>query len=120
MKVLVCGGRHYYDQKRLKKELDDVDVILGPISAIVTGGATGADALAERWAKENGLEPIVYKADWYPGGKLDRGAGPKRNSRMLQEHPDIDLVVAFPGGSGTTDMVAKAKKSNLHVLEIGR
>jgi UDP-N-acetylmuramoylalanine-D-glutamate ligase len=33
-----------------------------------------------------------------------------------KEHPD--LVVAFPGGRGTTDMISRAKKAGVKVMEI--
>lgn len=35
---------------------------------------------------------------------------------MLREKPD--LVVAFPGGPGTRDMISQAKKARVKVIEI--
>ena len=45
-----------------------------------------------------------------------RGAGPVRNARMLVEKPD--LVIAFPGGPGTADMVRRARAAGVEVVEI--
>jgi hypothetical protein len=73
----------------------------------------GADYFAMRWAKLRGVEFITVKADWDKDGKL---AGPIRNSVMLREH-NPDLVVAFKGGAGTADLVRKAKKAGIEVLQ---
>jgi len=40
-----------------------------------------------------------------------------RNQKMLDDNK-VDLVVAFPGGKGTADMVERAKKANIEVREI--
>jgi hypothetical protein len=42
--------------------------------------------------------------------------GPLRNQEMLDAAPD--LVVAFPGGRRTADMVRRAKRVNVKVIEI--
>lgn len=71
-----------------------------PITCIIHGNASGADALAAQWAKLN-LVPIEsYPADW---GTYGKAAGPLRNKRMLVEgRPDV--AVACPGGAGTRNM----------------
>ena len=53
-----------------------------------------------------------YPADWKKYGK---SAGPLRNQRMIDEGKP-DLVVAFPGGVGTADMISRAKAYNISVL----
>lgn len=107
--VLVCGGRAYDDWKTVWRELQR----LKP-RKIVTGQARGADALAERWAWYNGIEFQGYPADWRMFGL---SAGPIRNSQMLAaEKPDI--VLAFPGGTGTADMVNKALRAGYMVKQV--
>jgi len=111
MRVLVCGGRDYSSYNKVKKVLSE----LRPApTLIIHGGARGADNLADKWAFENGIEREVYKADW---DKHDRRAGPIRNSQMLKEGKP-DLVIAFPGGIGTADMVNKSLRANVKVLQI--
>ena len=39
------------------------------ILCIISGGARGADALGERFAKEHDIECVVYRADWNKYGK---------------------------------------------------
>jgi hypothetical protein len=109
MKILVCGGRDFEDYDCVKWWLERVK----PISCIVSGGATGADTLAVRFAKETGTRVKVYPADWATHG---RAAGPKRNTLMLVNNPDLSLVVAFPEGAGTMNMVKQAKKADISVL----
>ena len=40
-----------------------------------------------------------------------------RNQQMIDEGKP-DLVVAFKGGTGTADMVRRAKKHNIKVIEV--
>jgi hypothetical protein len=47
-----------------------------------------------------------------------KAAGSIRNQRMLDAEKHIDVVVAFPGGRGTADMVRRARAAGIHVLEI--
>lgn len=81
---------------------------------IIHGGARGADSLAAYWAAHSGVPFETYQADWKQHG---RGAGPIRNKRMLSEGKP-DLVVAFPGGSGTAHMVRIAREAGVKVMEV--
>jgi hypothetical protein len=82
------------------------------VTTVVHGGAKGADALAGRWADAREVNTEVFYADWARGKR----AGPERNQRMLDSKPD--LVVAFPGGRGTADMVRRAKAAGIEVIEV--
>ena len=46
MKVLVCGGRNYTDRDAVNRELDKL-AAEEAIDCIISGGASGADALGE-------------------------------------------------------------------------
>ena len=59
----------------------------------------------------------VAKGGPNKGKSYDANAGPRRNARMLAEGKP-DLVVAFPGGRGTADMVSKARAAKVEVMEI--
>lgn len=112
MIVLVCGGRDYTNKQYLFSELDSR---MRMISKIVSGGAKGADTLAELWARERGIPIAVYRADWKKHGKA---AGPIRNMEMLKcEAPD--LVLAFPGGKGTANMILLAQQAYVKVEKLG-
>jgi hypothetical protein len=103
VRVLVCGGRELVDRDAVFGVLDGIHRDT-PISHIIHGCARGADLLADAWGHTNNVILVRFPADWH---RLGRKAGPIRNQLML-EHGKPDLVVAFPGGRGTSDMVKRA------------
>lgn len=109
--VLVCGGRGYTNRDKVFDVLNRLhrERI---ISRIVHGNATGADTFADQWAAGK-VETIIHIPEW---DKYGRAAGPIRNQQMLEEKPD--LVVAFPGGKGTQDMVGRAIRAGIKVMFI--
>lgn len=110
-RVLVCGGRGYDDIAEMYAALD----ALGRgVETVISGMARGADTLAARWARERGKTLLAFPADWTAHGKA---AGPIRNTKMLVEGRPT-LVVAFPGGPGTADMLKQAKAARVPTLEI--
>ncbi len=110
MKVLVCGGRDYADKARVNEALGIVHRKC-KITELIHGAARGADTLADEWAKENGIKVSAYPADWE---KHKKAAGPIRNQKMLDDAKP-EAVVAFPGGSGTKDMLLRAQLSGLKI-----
>ncbi len=120
MRVLVCGGRDYSDFDRVKAVLDEYAARAGMLRTVLTiieGGASGADRLAALWCDMNpsNLHHITEPADWSAHSKA---AGPIRNQKMIDEH-NPHLVLAFPGGKGTADMVRRARAAGIEVREIG-
>lgn len=108
--VLVCGGRDFCDYPRLCEALDEIP----GKTVIVQGGYRGADLLAKRYAKDRKLHCAEVPALW---DDFRTAAGPRRNRAMILLKPD--LVVAFPGGSGTRDMVNVARTSGVRVWSVG-
>lgn len=110
MKILVCGDRHWIDYDMIYNELGKFpsDIL------VITGGAAGADSLADLAASSQGKLHIIYEADWKTYG---RKAGPIRNSEMLGERPN--MVLAFhddiDNSRGTKDMVNKARQKLIPV-----
>jgi hypothetical protein len=125
MKILVCGGRSYKDKQKVFKVLDELCIKnskyytpnenwLPSDITIITGGASGADDLAASFAMVNWTVYKEYKANWVKHG---RSAGVIRNQQMIIEGKP-DLVVAFPGGKGTADMIRRAEKYGIKVMKI--
>lgn len=114
MRILVCGGRGYHDYPKMCQFMSDLTEAQGEPSAIIHGAAFGADRMAGRWAKENGIPVETFPANWIDHGK---SAGPIRNAKMLKEGRP-DLVVAFPGGSGTAHMVRIAEKAGVKIMKV--
>jgi hypothetical protein len=124
--ILVCGGRDYDDRDKVYNTLYQVCEDRGwnsepdqygntlPRVRIIHGGAKGADSIADDFAVVNWCVLSVYPANWR---KYPKAAGCIRNQQMLDEGQP-DLVVAFPGGNGTADMVKRAKKAGIEVIEV--
>lgn len=113
MRVLVCGGRDFRDVTAVYHALDQLDARY-PITHLIQGGARGVDEIAAQWAEARHKELRTFPAHWDLHGKA---AGPIRNKQMLEEgHPEI--VVAFPGGRGTENMVQLAEKAGVHVHKV--
>jgi hypothetical protein len=111
--VITTGGRSYANAKVVEDALD----LLNP-GVVVQGDANGADALAKRWAYRHCVPCLSVPANWF---KYGRGAGPRRNTRMLdltiQAAGGVDNVVVavFPGGPGTMDCRCKAERRGLSI-----
>ena len=73
----------------------------------MSGGAKGADTLAENWAEEYGIPITIFRPDWKAYGKA---AGPIRNTDIVNE---CTHMIAFPSvkGKGTQDSIKKAKEN---------
>ena len=108
LKAIVCGGRDFTNYEMVKAVMAALNIGL-----LVHGAARGADSLAARAATELGIPQIACAADWNTHG---RRAGAIRNQQMLEHKPDI--VVAFPGGSGTGHMCSIADKAGVAVYRI--
>ena len=108
MKALVCGGRQYSNYHHVCEVLDSFTDPRGrTITLVIHGAAPGADSLAAQWADTRNIPTLAFPADWRAHG---RAAGAIRNARMLAEgRPDV--VIAFPGGRGTADMMIKARRA---------
>ncbi len=113
MRVLVCGGRDYRDAGRVLEVLDRIHA-QDLVEVVIHGCAPGADELGRRWAEHRHIEQLPFPPDW---AGLGRAAGPRRNQMMLEQGKP-DLVVAFPGGHGTADMVRRARAAGVEVLEV--
>ena len=117
----VSGTRKWYDYKNFSEVMTMVFLALQEAymldreeMAVVSGGATGVDEMAEAWAKEMNLPMFVIKPDWKRWGKA---AGPIRNSKIVEL---ADTLVAFstPNTTGTMDTLKKARKKGIPVFQI--
>ncbi|WP_298983458.1 DUF2493 domain-containing protein [uncultured Roseibium sp.] len=116
LNVIVTGGRDFEDGIFVAQTLSKFHTGRnGPITRLVEGGATGADAFAREWALANGVEHKAVAADW---GKFGKGAGPIRNREMAVAYPD-SIVIAFPGGDGTADMIQVGLDHAMTVHQFG-
>lgn len=113
MHIIIAGCRDFNDYSVVEKEVMGlIGKVIGKIEIeIISGGATGADALGERFAKEHNLSLKVVPADWKTYG---RSAGPRRNEQMARM---AGTLIAFWDGKsrGTKNMIDTAKRLGLRV-----
>jgi hypothetical protein len=108
LRVAVTGGRNFTNTRLLNHCLALLADSYG-IAVLGHGGARGADLLAGRWARVHHVPVRVYEADWH---SLGPRAGPERNRRMLALFAP-DLLVAFAGGTGTSDCLRAAQEKGI-------
>jgi len=106
-RVVIAGCRNYNNYYEAKEY---IDFCLSNIQkenniVILSGCASGADAIGEKYAKEKGYKVEKHPADWDTYGKK---AGPMRNRQMAE---NCDYVICFWDGKskGTRSMIEFAK-----------
>lgn len=114
-RVLVSGDRFWedgelirYHLEKLKKQHDDLELIVGDCS--------GADTYAKNSAIDLEIPYREFKANWNEGAR----GGPIRNQKMVNCDPNV--VLAFHDNidfsRGTKDCVRKAQKRSILVKVI--
>lgn len=111
VKVIVAGGRDFYDSDLLYSTMDEFldGLPTDTIVEVVCGEARGADTLGKHWAEDRGLSVKSFPAEW---GKYGNKAGPIRNQQMLDYATHL---VAFwdQTSRGTLDMITRASKEGM-------
>jgi hypothetical protein len=109
MRTAIIGSRTFNDLSLALVELDKFD-----ITHVVSGGAKGADTIAEQWAYQKEIETTVHYPNWSKHGKA---AGFIRNKAIID---DCEQVIAFWDGhsKGTENSIniARASKKPCHII----
>jgi predicted Rossmann fold nucleotide-binding protein DprA/Smf involved in DNA uptake len=104
VKLAIIGSRSFNNVELFGKTLEPY---VDKISLVISGGAKGADSLAEEWAGFNGINTEIYLPDWDKHGKR---AGFIRNIEIIGA---CDAVIAFWDGEskGTAHSIQLAKET---------
>ena len=117
--LAIVGSRNFTDRKLFESTIKDFILEHGRPKRIVSGGAPGADRMGEDWGHRNHLPVTSYRPQWKDPktGKVDRGAGLKRNSDIVRE---CTHMIAFPSkkGRGTQDSILKAEAAGKMVIVV--
>ena len=108
--LAIVGWRQFTDQSLFDEVLAEFVCTYGMPVRVISGGARGADTLAERWARKHRIKLIILKPAWRNArGQYNRRAGLERNSDIVA---GCTHLVAFPSenGSGTQDSIGKARE----------
>ncbi|MFW6046326.1 MAG: DUF2493 domain-containing protein [Candidatus Woesearchaeota archaeon] len=106
MKLGIVGSRNFNNFKLLENTILGNFSNLEYIDVIVSGGAKGADTLAEKFAEKYNIKTEIYKPDWKTHGKK---AGFIRNREIVD---NSDFVIAFWNGEskGTLSTINLVRK----------
>ncbi len=109
-RVVIAGCRNYTNYEEAKSFIDKCLLNIRKDNSIIilSGGASGADALGEKYAAENGFVVERYPAQW---NKYGKSAGPRRNKQTAEA---CDFVICFWDGKsrGTKSMIEYTKLYN--------
>lgn len=122
MIAIICGGRDYTNETRLRQILDAAVDRMG-LTQIIEGECptdVNADKLARKWAENRGDIGVIAVPAAVVDGKFQ---GPARNAMMLtmlMRSDDEKAVIAFkPGpGNGTRHMVGIAERAGVRVIKV--
>lgn len=116
-RLLVTGSRNFDDRKKMSRAFKRVLEKFGYTDdlTLISGGARGADSLAESIFRNWGFNVEVHKAEWDRYGKR---AGHIRNSEMVKSGADI--CVAFPIGEsrGTRNCMDQVRKAGIPLVKV--
>lgn len=126
IRAIVAGSRNFVNYNQLEKECDKIlssEIKKAPVSdvTIISGGASGADKLGEKYGKKRHLSIVRFEANW---DRFQNAAGPIRNEKMAKYAAEVDrkMLIAFWDGQskGTGSMIDLAKKHGIevHVVNI--
>jgi len=113
--LIVTGGRDYFPTHAQLHSLKLIAQARG-VTELVHGDARGVDRQVDSvfrlYLPDVTIKTFPYKAEH------GRVGGPIRNSEMAAYAKGKPaLCVAFPGGKGTADMVTKATRAGIEVLD---
>lgn len=113
MKLAIVGSRTFNDFERLKEFIRD-NMTISKLTTIVSGGAKGADKLAEDFAQKYDIPITIFYPNWKKYGKV---AGFIRNEKIIK---NCDEVIALWDGAsrGTKHSIELARKHDkkLYIL----
>ena len=107
MKIAIIGSRGLI--------IEDLgEYIPKGVTEIVSGGATGVDTCAKKYATENGLKYTEFLPEYE---KYKRGAPLKRNLKIIDY---ADTVIAFWDGQsrGTKHVIENCRKTGKEIRVI--
>jgi len=106
MKLAIVGYRKFNDWNKFKEHIDEYVLKFGMPELIVSGGASGADSLAETILVFLLIPTLIMVPEWKKYGK---SAGIRRNTNIVHE---CTHMIAFPSekGRGTQDSIRKAEE----------
>lgn len=109
-RVLVTGSRTWTHKPTITTTLDRLHTEHDSRLMVVHGACPGgADAIADRWARDRGVPVETHPADWTTG----RVAGPHRNAAVVATGPALCLAFIRDDSPGATGCARLAEAAGI-------
>lgn len=112
MRLLVCGGRHFENQRLVERVLAQFHAEQ-PVTVLIHGGLPALGSAAESWARRNAVRLIRYPANFSLGKRGDL----ERDDFMVEDSRPVALL-AFPGGARTKRLLARASELGIKTFQV--
>tara|TARA_B100001029_G_scaffold128500_1_gene107528 strand:- start:1291 stop:1740 length:450 start_codon:yes stop_codon:yes gene_type:complete len=117
--LVVVGSSRYYDYSIVEEAMDEWSADEAHPDLIITGGASGVDYLAERWADNNNIAYAVFSEEWNaPRAGLEDGGRDAAPTSLTEQLLDAAThVLAFPSQTSkwTNVVIAMAEAMEIPV-----
>ena len=116
MRILITGSRKWDDRLAVVDAISLAWAMAADSSVVVHGGCpTGADAAADAFARQTGIEVEVFEPNPADGSQRFR----MRNQRMVDAGADLCLVFADGWASGTGMCARMARAAGIRTVDYG-
>lgn len=113
MRILVTGSRTWDDSEAIDTAIQNaIGNKWGPHTVVHGACPTGADEMADGWARYRGLEVERHPADWNQHGKR---AGFIRNAEMVALGADVCLAFIKDNSKGASMTARLAEEAGIPV-----
>ena len=117
--LVVVGSSRFYDYSIVEEAMDEWSAEEAHPDLIITGGASGVDYLAERWADNNNIAYAVFSEEWNaPRSGLEDGGRDAAPTSLTERLLDAAThVLAFPSQTSkwTNVVIAMAEAMEIPV-----
>ena len=117
--LVVVGSSRFYDYSLVEDAMDQWTSEEAHPDLVITGGASGVDYLAERWADNHNVPYAVFNEEWNaPRSGLEddgRAAAPTSLTNQLLEVATHVLAFPSPTSKWTNVVVAMANAMEIPV-----
>lgn len=115
MRIGIVGYRGYHDFSAFCAALEHcLSQHNLRLTHIISGGASGVDTLAERYARTHTIPITIYPANW---DKYGARAGPIRNKKIVKHSKHI-IAFLSPLSKGTQVTIDLARAAGVPVTVI--
>lgn len=116
MKLAVIGSRHAATEAHYQQLSCELDALAAaqPITLIISGGAAGADTLAERYARERGIPTQVHRPDF----KLQGRAAPLVRNKLIIDAAEACFALWDGVSTGTGHALRLARARGLRLIVV--